>query len=229
MNLLINPSLLSADFCNLERDIRILEESNIKSIHIDVMDGNFVSNLAFGIDQIKAINRITKMKLDVHIMINNAERYIETFVEAGADCITVHEEACNHLYKTIHHIKSFGIKAGVGLNPSTNIDNLRYVFNLVNRVLIMTVEPGFGGQKFIGCMQEKIVDTRVIKDKNQYDFEIQVDGGINSENVMKVVNCGATNIVIGSGIFNGGNIKENVNKFYDILDLSYVGLKEGVK
>ncbi|UZW13632.1 ribulose-phosphate 3-epimerase [Clostridium pasteurianum] len=222
MTLLINPSLLSADFCNLERDIRILEESNIKSIHIDVMDGSFVSNIAFGICQIKAINRITDMKLDVHLMINNAERYIKTFVEAGADCITVHEEACTHLYKIIQYIKSFGIKAGIALNPSTNINNLRYVFNLVNKVLIMTVEPGFGGQKFISCMKEKIVDTRIIKNKNQYDFEIQVDGGINFENIMGVVNCGATNIVIGSGIFNGGNIKENINKFYSILDPSCI-------
>jgi ribulose-phosphate 3-epimerase len=222
MALLINPSVLAADFCNLERDIRILEESNIKSIHIDVMDGNFVSNLAFGIGEIKAINRITNMKLDVHLMINNAERYIETFVESGADSITVHEEACTHLYKTIQYIKSLGIKAGIALNPSTNINNLRYVFNLVNKVLIMTVEPGFGGQEFISCMKEKIVDTRVIKDKNKYGFEIQVDGGINSENIRSVVNCGATNIVIGSGIFDGGHIKENINKFYSILDSSCI-------
>lgn len=219
MSLLITPSLLAADFCNLERDIRTLEENSITSIHIDVMDGNFVSNLAFGIDQIKAINKITDMDLDVHLMVNSPEKYIETLVDSGAKCITVHEEACDHLYKTIHFIKSFGIKAGVALNPATNISNLKYVNELLNKVLIMTVEPGFGGQKFIFHMKEKISDINRIKKINGYNFEIQVDGGIEIGNVNQVVECGATDIVIGSGIFQGGNIERNIKSFYKILDI----------
>ncbi|MCD2346917.1 ribulose-phosphate 3-epimerase [Clostridium guangxiense] len=217
---IINPSLLSADFCNLKRDIEILEKNSITSIHIDVMDGNFVSNIAFGIDQIKAISSITNMEVDVHMMVNNPEKYIGKLVEAGADCITLHEEACTHLYKTIYFIKSFGIKVGVALNPATNIYSLKYVFALLNRVLVMTVEPGFGGQKFIDSMKDKIAELRHIKEANQYNFEIQVDGGINYENIKDVVNFGANNVVIGSSIFKNGNIENNVKKFYNILQLN---------
>lgn len=219
MSLLITPSLLAADFCNLERDIRTLEENSITSIHIDVMDGNFVSNLAFGIDQIKAISKITNMDLDVHLMVNNPEKYIETLVDSGAKCITVHEETCDHLYKTIHFIKSFGIKAGVALNPATNISNLKYINELLNKVLIMTVEPGFGGQKFISNMREKISDINRVKKTYGYNLDIQVDGGIEIGNVSQVVECGATDIVIGSGIFKDGNIRSNIEAFYELLDI----------
>lgn len=220
MSLVINPSILSANICNLEQDIQILEKKSVKSIHIDIMDGNFVPNIAFGIDQINAIGKITDMELDVHLMVRNPEKYIERLIEGGANCITVHEEACDHLYKTICLIKSFGIKAGVALNPSTNIDNLKYVYELINKVLIMTVEPGFGGQKFIPYMKQKINDARKIKQASLYDFVIQVDGGINLENVKDVVNLGATDIVIGSSIFENGNIEGNIDKFNKILNLS---------
>lgn len=219
MSLIIAPSILSADACNLEKDICILEKSSITSIHIDVMDGNFVPNIAFGIDQIKALRKITDMELDVHLMVNDPDRYIERIIEAGASCITVHEEACDHLYKTITFIKSFGIKAGVALNPATNIDNLKYVYKLLNKVLIMTVEPGFGGQKFIPLMKEKINDTRQIKQLGKYDFQIQVDGGIDFDNIMEVVALGATDIVIGSSVFKDRTIENNIKKFYDLLDL----------
>jgi ribulose-phosphate 3-epimerase len=219
VSLIIAPSILSADACNLEQDIRVLEKSSITSIHIDVMDGNFVPNIAFGIDQIKALRKITDMELDVHLMVNDPDKYIERIIEAGASCITVHEEACGHLYKTITFIKSFGIKAGVALNPATNIDNLKYVYKLLNKVLIMTVEPGFGGQKFIPLMKQKINDARQIKTLGKYDFQIQVDGGIDSQNIKEVVDLGATDIVIGSSVFENRTIENNIKKFYDLLGL----------
>lgn len=219
MSVIISPSMLGANFCNLEKDIKILEKSGITSIHIDVMDGNFVPNIAFGIDQIKMLTQITNMEIDVHLMINDADRYIESLVEAGADSITVHQEACPHLYKTLYLIKSFGIKAGVSINPATSLENLRYIFHLLNKVLIMTVEPGFGGQKFIPSMKQKIKDVRLIKVKANYQFEIQVDGGINKSNIKEVAELGVTDIVIGSSLFDSNGIENNIKEFYEILNL----------
>lgn len=218
MSLLITPALLSSNFCNLERDIRILEEKGMKSIHMDVMDGNFVNNLAFGIDQIRAINKITDLDLEVHLLVKNPEKYIAALVDAGVDCITVHEEACLHLYKTIHFIKSFGIKAGVALNPATNITNLKYVMESLNKVLIMTVEPGFIGQSFIPFMKEKISDLYEIKREKGYEFEIQVDGGINLNNIRCVAKCGAANFVIGTAIFENDDIGNNIERLKKCLE-----------
>ncbi|MHC1685840.1 MAG: ribulose-phosphate 3-epimerase [Clostridiaceae bacterium] len=219
MIIVINPSLLSANLCNLEKDIRTLEKNSIKIVHIDVMDGKFVSEIAFGIEQIRAINKITDMEIDVHLMVNNPEKYISALVDSGADCITVHQEACISLYKTVHYIKSYGIKAGVALNPATNITTLNYVMNLLNKVHIMTVEPGFAGQKFIPIMKEKIEKLVTTKYIYQYDFEIQVEGGINLDNISDVVKCCASNIVIGEAIFENGNIDSNIEKFYKAVQI----------
>lgn len=218
MDIRISPSILGANYCNLEKDIKELEASGIKSIHIDVMDGNFVPNIAFGIDMIKAIRGITTMELDVHLMVDNPERFIDSLVEAGADSITVHAEACPHLYKTIYTIKSFGIKAGVALNPATPIEAIKYVSEMINMVLIMTVEPGFGGQKFIPFMLDKINEMKSTRDTNNLEFDIQVDGGINIGNISEAIEVGANDIVIGSSIFNENGIKENVKSFYKLLE-----------
>lgn len=217
MNVTITPSLLSADLCNLERDIRALEKNGIKAIHIDVMDGNFIPEIAFGIEHIKAISKITNMEIDIHLVVSNPEKYIATLVDAGADCITVHQEACVNLYKTIHFIKSFGIKAGVALNPATSVTNLKYIMELLNRVLIMTVDPEFRGQKFIPIMEDKIKELFDIKETYKYDFEIQAEGGINAENIKKVSMLGATNMVAGYAIFKNGDIDGNIEQFNKIL------------
>ena len=218
MNVVINPSILSADICNLERDIRVLEKKGIKSIHLDIMDGNFVPNMALSIEHISALRKITNMELDVHLMVNNPDKYIERLVEGGANCITVHQEACDQLYKTICLIKSFGIKAGVALNPATTIDNLKYVYKFINKLLIMTVEPGFGGQKFISYMNEKIKDVIEVKEAGSYEFDIQVDGGIDLDNINAIIDLGATDIVIGSSIFEYGEIEVNIDRFYERLN-----------
>jgi len=219
MDIRISPSILGANYCNLEKDIKELEASGIKSIHIDVMDGNFVPNIAFGIDMIKAIRGITTMELDVHLMVDNPERFIDSLVEAGADSITVHAEACPHLYKTIYTIKSFGIKAGVALNPATPIEMIKHVTEMLNMVLIMTVEPGFGGQKFIPFMLKKIDEIKRHRDIDNLEYDIQVDGGINIDNICESIDVGANDIVIGSSIFNENGIKENVRSFYNLLNI----------
>lgn len=219
MDIRISPSILGANYCNLEKDIKELEASGIKSIHIDVMDGNFVPNIAFGIDMIKAIRSITTMELDVHLMVDNPERFIDSLVEAGADSITVHAEACPHLYKTIYTIKSFGIKAGIALNPATPIEMIKHVTEMINMVLIMTVEPGFGGQKFIPFMMDKIFEVKRYKEINNLEYAIQVDGGINSDNFMDVIKAGANDIVIGSSIFNQNGIEQNVKYFNNLTNV----------
>lgn len=219
MSINISPSILGANLCNLERDIKQLENSGIKTIHIDIMDGNFVPNIAFGIDIVKALRSITNMELDVHMMVANPDLFIESLVDAGADSITVHAETCPHLYKTIYTIKSFGIKAGIAINPATPIEAIKYVSQMVNMVLIMTVEPGFGGQKFIPFMIDKINKVKKYKEINNLEYDIQVDGGINFENINEVIKAGANDIVIGSSIFNDNGIEENVKSFYKLLDI----------
>ncbi len=219
MSMIISPSILGANLCNLEKDIKQLEKSGIKTIHIDIMDGNFVPNIAFGIDIVKALRSITNMELDVHMMVANPDLFIDSLVDAGADSITVHAETCPHLYKTIYTIKSFGIKAGIAMNPATSIEVIKYVSQMVNMVLIMTVEPGFGGQKFIPFMIDKINKVKEYKETNNLEYDIQVDGGINFENINEVIKAGANDIVIGSSIFNDNGIEENIKSFYKLLDI----------
>ena len=216
MSIKICPSLLSADICNLERDLKILDNNNIEVLHIDLMDGNFVPNIAFGIYQVAGLRQLNEMEFDVHLMVENSDLFVEPLVEAGADSLTVHMEASKHLYKSISYIKSFGIKAGVALNPSTPVALLEHVLPMLNRVLIMSVEPGFGGQEFIPLVLDKIKALDKKKKEKGYDFQIQVDGGININNIREVEKSGVNEVVIGSSLFKGC-IEENIKKFNDSL------------
>jgi ribulose-phosphate 3-epimerase len=198
---LLSPSILSSDFSDLKSTIRILELGNADWIHLDIMDGNFVPNLTFGPIVVEAINRITDLPLDTHLMIFNPDNYIEKFVEAGSDILTVHQEALIHLHRTLMKIKSLGVKAGVSINPATPISSIENVLDIVDLVLVMSVNPGFGGQSFIKNSIKKISALREIKEKNNYNFLIEVDGGIDIDNLQEVLNAGADVIVAGAAIF----------------------------
>ncbi len=209
----IAPSILSADFSNLIKDIGKVEEAGVDLLHIDVMDGHFVPNITIGPLVMHSIRNKTKLPLDVHLMIENPDRYIEDFVKAGADIITVHVEACTHLHRTIQNIKTFGIKAAVSLNPATSLSTLEFVLEDLDMVLLMSVNPGFGGQKFIPAVLDKIKALRNMFDEKGLTTDIQVDGGVNLENVKDIVNAGANVIVAGSAIFNSKDIGTTVAAF----------------
>jgi len=217
MNIIISPSLLAADMGNLEQELNTIKNSGIHDLHIDVMDGNFVPNIAFGPDQVKMLRAFSTLHFDVHMMVNDPDRYIKAFVDAGADSITVHAEACTHLHRSIQVIKGFGKKAGVALNPATPLDVLRYLYSTLDVVLIMTVNPGYGGQKNITKMNQKIKELSEVKQAGDYQFEIQVDGGINQHNILDVMQAGATNIVIGSAAFQKNKTQQNIEVFHKII------------
>ncbi|MCQ2283371.1 MAG: ribulose-phosphate 3-epimerase [Bacteroidales bacterium] len=198
---IIAPSLLSADFGNLERDVQMLNRSKAEWIHLDIMDGMFVPNISFGIPVVKAVRKISEKPLDVHLMIEQPERYIHTFKEAGADLLTVHWEACTHLHRTISQIKEEGMLAGVALNPHTPVAGLEDIINDVNLVLIMSVNPGFGGQKFIERSLRKIEALRDMIKRNKAEALIEVDGGVCRDNVADIVKAGADAVVAGSAVF----------------------------
>lgn len=207
------PSILSADFARLLEDVKKVEEAGCEYLHIDVMDGHFVPNITLGPSLVKSLRKDVNMVFDAHLMIENPDQYIKDFVDAGCDLIVVHQEACIHLHRTIQNIKSHGIKAGVALNPATPIETIKHVLSDVDMVLIMTVNPGFGGQSFIEGMIPKIKELKGIIDDQNLKVDIQVDGGIKPENVNKVVEAGANVIVAGSAIFNSNNISETVQLF----------------
>lgn len=206
----IAPSILSADFSKLGEDIKKLDECGSDLIHIDVMDGNFVPNISFGMPIIKSIRPLTKLPFDVHLMIEEPTKYIKDFVESGADIITVHFEADRHLDRTINYIKSFGVKAAVALNPVTLVDNIKYLIPYLDMVLIMSVNPGFGGQKYIEYCYDKIKYVKELSDKYNKNLMIEVDGGISKDNIAKTVDSGANVIVAGSAVFKDGNIEKNI-------------------
>ncbi len=212
---ILAPSMLSADLLNLGDSIKKLEETGIEMLHIDVMDGHFVPNLTFGPGIVERIRRFTDLKLDVHLMLTNPGEYIDEFCEAGADIITVHQEACTHLNRIINSIKKRSVLAGVALNPATPPAALQYVLSDVDLVLAMSVNPGFGGQKFIEGMMPKINELSRLK-KSGCDFKIEVDGGINFDNAAGIKNAGADIIVSGSSVFKG-DIKENCRRFGVLL------------
>jgi ribulose-phosphate 3-epimerase len=199
----IAPSILSADFARLGEEIAAVERAGADYIHVDVMDGHFVPNITIGPLVVEAIRPVTKLPLDVHLMIENPDQYIESFVNAGADYITVHVEACRHLHRTIHHIKSFGIKAGVVLNPATPVETIQHILEDIDIVLLMSVNPGFGGQKFIPEVLHKIRKVKeMAKALRKEDLEIEVDGGVNPETAKLCVEAGANVLVAGSAIYN---------------------------
>lgn len=208
----ISPSILSADFGNLLSDIRKVEVEKPEYLHIDIMDGHFVPNITIGPLVLNALKGKTKIPFDVHLMIEEPDKYVKEFVDAGAKNITVHQEACVHLDRTLQLIKSMGINASVALNPATSLDTLRYVLSSVDMVLIMTVNPGFGGQVFIDGMYEKIRELASIRNEKGLNFKIEVDGGINIDNINDVVLAGADVIVAGSFIFANGDPGENLKK-----------------
>ncbi len=214
----ISPSILSADFSQLGNEIKRLEEGGADLIHVDVMDGHFVPNLTIGPPVIKNLRKYTKLPFDVHLMINPVHKYLKDYADAGADIITIHPEATDNLKDSIRLIKKLNKKVGVSLNPNTDLDILMNEIKNIDLILIMSVFPGFGGQKFIPEVIEKIKKLNKIKDEEKFSFDIEVDGGINFSNYKEVLNAGATILVSGTTIFkeNNGNIKKNIETLKSI-------------
>ncbi|SDX32646.1 MULTISPECIES: ribulose-phosphate 3-epimerase [Salimicrobium] len=212
----IAPSILASDFANLESEIKEVEQAGADYIHVDVMDGKFVPNISIGIPVVKAIRPVTDLPLDVHLMISDPENYVEAFAEAGASIITVHQEATSHLHRTIQLIKNSGTKAGVVINPATPVEMLKPILHEVELVLVMSVNPGFGGQKFIPEVMEKVEKLYTWrKEMNNYSYEIEVDGGVNKETSGLCKQAGADVLVAGSAIFNDRDREKAVSEIRD--------------
>ena len=209
----ISPSILSADFNQLGNEIKRLEEAGADMIHVDVMDGHFVPNLTMGPPVIKALRKYTKLPFDVHLMISPVHKYIKDYADAGADIITIHPETTDNLEDSIQHIKKLNKKIGISLNPGTRVEVIKKFLEKIDLVLIMSVNPGFGGQKFIPEVLVKIKELKKIKDQQNLNFDIEVDGGINFDNNKLVIEAGANILVSGTTIFknNNGNIKKNID------------------
>lgn len=200
---LVAPSILSADFARLGEEVRAVESAGADWIHVDVMDGRFVPNLTIGPPVVKALRRVTKLPLDVHLMIVEPERYVDAFAEAGADTITIHVEACTHLHRTLCHIRSLGKRAGVTMNPSTSEDSIRYVLEVIDQVLVMSVNPGFGGQSFIRETLPKVAAIRKMIDDRGLPIDLEIDGGITPATAPDAIAAGARVLVAGNAVFNG--------------------------
>lgn len=201
------PSLLSTDFLKLQEELTALEEAGVDGVHFDVMDGQFVPNISIGLPILEAVRKGTKLPIDVHLMIEEPEKYVELFADYGADMISVHVEATPHIHRVIEQIKNKHVKAGVVINPGTPVDAILPVIKMVDFVLVMTVNPGFGGQSFISDTVDKLDQLSKIKDELNLEFEIEVDGGINNETVETVINHGATMLVAGSYFFKHDDYK----------------------
>ncbi|MBP5178481.1 MAG: ribulose-phosphate 3-epimerase [Lachnospiraceae bacterium] len=210
------PSILAADFSILGEQIKKVESAGAEYLHIDVMDGSFVPSISFGLPLISSIRKSTGLTFDVHLMVTEPERFVDQFADAGANILTVHQEACTHLNRTLKHIKERGVKTGVALNPATDISTLKYVLNYVDMILVMSVNPGFGGQEFIPETLEKLKDVKNMVKASGRDIDIEVDGGITLKNVDTILKAGANVIVSGSSVFRG-NITDNVKNFLEIL------------
>ena len=206
----IAPSILSADFSKLGDEVKLISQSNADYIHIDVMDGNFVDNITIGHEVIKSIRKYSNLVFDVHLMINNPDKHIKNFAEAGADIITIHAESSIHLDRTIKLIKSFGIKAGISLVPSTHESILEYIIDQIDLILVMTVNPGFGGQNFIPSQLDKISRIKKILTEKKLNIDLEVDGGINLETYLSVINAGANTLVSGSYIFKSNDYSKAI-------------------
>lgn len=212
--IVLSPSLLSVDFAHIADGIKELDRADVQALHLDVMDGAFVPNISFGAPVIKCLRKETNMIFDVHLMIDEPVRYLDDFKKAGADWVTVHAESCKHLHRTITAIKEAGMKAGVALNPATPVSAIDYVLGEVDMVLIMSVNPGFGGQSFISSSLRKIAEVRKLINERNLDVRIEVDGGVNLKNVTDVLKAGADVIVAGSAVF-GGDIYDNSKAFME--------------
>lgn len=211
------PSILAADFANLERDIKKIEKAGATFVHVDVMDGHFVPNITLGAPIAKAIRKHIEGVMDVHLMISNPDAFLEDFKDAGADIVTVHLEACTHIHRTIQKIKELGMKAGVSLNPGTPVASLESIIDELDMVLIMSVNPGFGGQKFIPYSLTKIKQVSDLAKSRHKELLIQVDGGVDLSNVKEVIEAGANVIVAGSAVFNAPDINQRVADFKEIF------------
>jgi ribulose-phosphate 3-epimerase len=214
----IAPSMLAADFANLERDINMVNQSEADWFHLDIMDGVFVPNISFGMPVLKAMAQHTKKTLDVHLMIVDPDRYIETFAQIGADVLTVHAEACTHLHRTLQAIKDAGMQAGVALNPHTPVSVLEDVINAIDVVCIMSVNPGFGGQKFIQNTYAKVRKLRAMIDAHKSATLIEIDGGVNATNCTDLVEAGADVLVAGSFVFSSKNPLETIKNLRQVAN-----------
>jgi len=210
MQTLISPSLLAADFMNLKADIDMVNNSDADWFHLDIMDGVFVPNISYGLPVVEQISKIAKKPLDVHLMIVDPDRYIEAFKKAGSDILTVHYEACTHLHRTVQNIHSHGMKAGVSLNPHTPISVLEDIIQDIDLVLLMSVNPGFGGQSFIENTYTKIAKLKALIAEKNADVIIEIDGGVNTDTGKKLVEAGADALVAGSFVFNSENPTETI-------------------
>ncbi|MCI8646807.1 MAG: ribulose-phosphate 3-epimerase [Firmicutes bacterium] len=211
------PSILSADFSRLGEDVSLVEQAGADVIHVDVMDGHFVPNISYGAVVMKSLLGRTKLPFDVHLMIEHPDQYVEDFVTEQTEYITVHQEACTHLHRTLQHIKGLGVKAGVALNPATPLAALDYILEEADLILIMSVNPGFGGQKFIPSALRKVRELKALKKKQGLGFTIEIDGGVSLDNVKTITDAGVELVVAGSSVFKADDVKARVRTFRELF------------